>query len=200
MYAQTTTRRDTRPRGNGFRWLPIIAAVLGLNVSTGAFADPGAYELKAGDLLTINVWRDEDLTREVLVAPDGKITFPLAGRMQASGVTIEALTADLKARLAEFIDEPVVTIALTEVRGNRIYVLGKVNRPGMFLLDGAIDVMQALSLAGGTTTYADLDAIRILRREQDQQQAYLFQYNHVARGRRLDQNMLLMSGDIVVVN
>ena len=175
-----------------------LAAVSG--ASAANVAGEQSYLLKAGDLLVVNVWRDDDLSREVLIAPDGKLSFPLAGHLQASGKSIEALTIELEERLGEFIDDPVITIALKEVRGNRFYVLGNVNRPGMFLLEGDTDVMQALSMAGGTTAYADLNSIRIIRREDGQQSAFRFEYNHVSRGRKLDQNLLLAGGDVVVVN
>lgn len=176
--------------------LLFLAAV----VPSPAPAQEPGYELEPGDMLVVTVWRDEDLSREVLVAPDGEISFPLAGRLSAAGRTVESLTEDLTARLAEYIEEPVVTVALKEVRGSRIYVLGKVNRPGMYLLDRSMDVLQALSLAGGMTAYADTDGVRIIRRQGDSQVAFRFEYNLVARGKELDQNLILQSGDVVVVN
>lgn len=174
--------------------------LLSAGLPGAAAAEGPGYELEPGDLLIVTVWRDEDLSREVLVAPDGQVSFPLAGRVRAAGRTVGALNEEIRSRLSEYIEEPVVTVALKEVRGSRIYVLGKVNRPGMYLLDRRMDVMQALSLAGGMTAYADADGIRILRREGEQQVSFVFQYNHVARGRKLDQNLLLKSGDVVVVN
>ncbi len=166
---------------------------------TAARADD-AYMLEPGDRLVVTVWKDPDLSREVLVAPDGDISFPLAGVLTAAGRSVDALSLELTNRLGTFIDEPVVTVSLTEVRGSRIYVIGKVGRPGMYLMDGAMDVMQALSLAGGMTTYADVDGIRILRRVNGVQQALRFEYDQVAKGRKLAQNVLLRSGDTVVVN
>jgi len=186
------------------RALPVIFLLASVLLFNGALAETpstdSGYEVQPGDILFVTVWRDEDLTREALVAPDGGMAFPLVGRLQVSDKTIDALTVELETALSEFIDEPVVTVAVKEVRGSRVYVLGKVNRPGMYLLDSDLDVMQALSMAGGTTTYADLDNIRILRREAGEQRAMVFEYNQVSRGRRLDQNVLLASGDVVVVN
>ena len=171
-----------------------------LTATPDGFAADHEYTVKPGDRLIVTVWKDPDLSREILVAPDGEISFPLAGNLTASGLTVDDLSTEIAARLGEFIDEPVVTVSLIEVRGARIYVIGKVNRPGMYILDGTMDVMQALSLAGGMTTYADVDGIRILRRNGDRQVAYRFAYNEVARGKDLEQNILLESGDTVVVN
>lgn len=186
------------------RTLPVILMLASVFLFSNALAETplpdSGYQVQPGDILFVNVWRDEDLTREALVAPDGGIAFPLVGRLQVSGKTIDTLTIELESALSDYIDDPVVTVAVKEVRGSRVYVLGKVNRPGMYLLDSDLDVMQALSMAGGTTTYADLDNIRILRREAGEQRAMAFEYNKVSRGRRLDQNVLLTSGDVVVVN
>lgn len=157
------------------------------------------YELQPGDLLQITVWKELDLSGEVLIGPDGKITLPLAGSLSTTKRTTSELERELRDRLANFVTDPEVTVALRQVVGSRVYVIGKVNRPGMFLLDGSMDVMQALSLAGGTTAFADLDSIRILRRTNGTQTAMPFKYNKVANGQDLDSNVLLVSGDTVVV-
>jgi polysaccharide export outer membrane protein len=113
---------------------------------------------------------------------------------------MEDLRKEITRRLEKYVPDPVVTVALKQSGGNRIYVLGKVNRPGEFPFGKSIDVMQAISLAGGTTPYASLDEIRILRRKSGgSQDAIAFRYTEVERGRGLEQNILLMSGDTVVV-
>lgn len=168
--------------------------------SAVTLASETAYELTAGDRLLVTVWKDPDLSRELLVAPDGEISFPLVGALVASGRTVRQLSEELTSKLSEYIDDPVVTVALQEVRGSRVYVIGKVNRPGVYVLDGTLDVMQVLSLAGGMTAYADVNGIRILRRTEGKQVALRFAYNEVARGKDLDQNILLHGGDTVVVN
>jgi polysaccharide export outer membrane protein len=109
------------------------------------------------------------------------------------------LTSMLETRIHKFIPDAVVTVAVKTAGGNRVYVIGKVNRPGDFPLTGPIDVMQALSLAGGATPFADTNDIRILRRDGDHESSIHFRYNDIARGRRLDQNILLQNGDTVVV-
>ena len=156
------------------------------------------YQLKPGDLLDVTVWKEPELTREVLIAPDGFLTFPLAGTVRASGLNVSELEEELRSKLSTFITEPQVTASIRATNGSRVFIIGKVNRPGMYMLDGPMDVMQALSLAGGTTPFADLDDIRILRRESEQV-ALPFRYNQVAKGSKLNQNVLLRSGDTVVV-
>jgi len=147
----------------------------------------------------VSVWKEEALISEVLVRPDGGMSFPLVGDVRASGRTVDELRSLVNERLSKFIPDPSVTIAVKQIGGNRVYVLGKVNRPGEFSFSQPIDVMQALSLAGGATSFAALDDIQILRRESGKQTARRFRYSDVERGRRLDQNILLKSGDTVVV-
>ena len=157
------------------------------------------YKLQPGDILEVTVWKEPELSREVLIAPDGHVTLPLAGSVSARGKDATELEAELKTGLKKYIEEPEVTVALKTVSGSRVFVIGKVNRPGMYLLDGTMDVMQALSLAGGMTTFADVDNITILRRQGERQVASRFRYNEVSKGNDLEQNVLLESGDTVVV-
>jgi polysaccharide export outer membrane protein len=165
--------------------------------ATAAVAPP--YKLQPGDLVSIAVWKEPELTTDVLIRPDGGLSFPLAGDIAAAGTTVAQLASTIDQRLRDYIPKPVVTVALKQIGGNRIYVLGKVNRPGEFPFARPIDVMQALALAGGATTYAELNDIHILRRESDTQVAIPFRYGDVERGRGLPQNVLLQSGDTVVV-
>jgi len=145
------------------------------------------------------VWKETDLQSEVLVRPDGGISFALAGDMQAAGLTTDELRARLETRVRRLIPDAVVTVQVKQASGNRVFVIGKVNHPGDFALIRPIDVMQALSLAGGTTPFADTDAIRVLHRDGSRQTSLRFRYSDVARGRHLEQNVLLQSGDTVVV-
>lgn len=181
--------------------LVLLAALLALALSTprAMSAEPEPYQIQAGDILIVSVWKETDLTAEVLVRPDGGISFPLVGGLQAAGSNVDELRAAMEEKLRKFIPDPAVTIAVKQIGGNRIYVLGKVNRPGEFPFSKSIDVMQALSLAGGTTAYAALDDIQILRRTQGRQTALRFRYGEVEKGRALEQNILLKSGDTVVV-
>jgi polysaccharide export outer membrane protein len=157
------------------------------------------YEINAGDKLEISVWKEEDLQREVLVRPDGAFSFPLAGELNAKGRTVADIRNELESRLSLYIPELVVTVTITSVNGNRIFVIGQVKSPGSYVMNPVLDVMQALSQAGGTTPFASLNDIRILRREDGVQRAIPFDFTDVSRGRSLGQNILLQSGDVVVV-
>jgi polysaccharide export outer membrane protein len=160
---------------------------------------PDGYKLRPGDTLVISVWKETDLQGDVLVRPDGGVTFPLVGELQAAGHTVAELTSMLEERVHKFIPDAVVTVSVKAAAGNRVYVIGKVNKPGDFPLIGDMDVMQALSLAGGATPFANTNSIRILRRDGDHQTSIPFRYRDIAHGRKLDQNILLQSGDTVVV-
>ena len=158
-----------------------------------------SYRLQAGDILEVSVWKETDLQREVLIRPDGSFTFPLAGEVDARGKTVDNVRSILVERLQRFVPTPVVTVAVKQIGGNRIYVLGKVVHAGDFALNNTLDVMQAISLAGGVTPYAAVNDIVILRRQNGRQQALSFHYSDVARGHNLSQNIQLESGDTVVV-
>lgn len=158
-----------------------------------------AYRLQPGDVVMVSVWKETDLQLEVLVRPDGVLTFPLAGEVDVDGRSIEEVRVTLVERLKRYVPDPVVTVAVKAIGGNRIYVLGKVLRPGEFPFSNPVDVMQALSLAGGATPFAQVNDIVILRRENSGQRALPFRYGDVERGKNLQQNFLLQSGDTVVV-
>jgi len=180
----------------------VIFKLLLLSFAGLCAADEAAhqnYRLQPGDLIDVSVWKEQDLQHEVLIRPDGALSFPLAGEIDATGKTVEEVRALLTERLKRYVPAPVVTVALKAIGGNRIYVVGKVNHPGEFPFSNAVDVMQAISLAGGTTSFAALNDIVILRRQNGQQRAFPFHYSDVARGRDLSQNIQLQSGDTVVV-
>lgn len=160
--------------------------------------DP-TYRLGPEDLLHISVWRDESLTREVVVRPDGMISFPLVGEVKAEGRSVDDLRAELVRRLGPFLPDPTLTVAVLKINGDKIYVLGRVHRPGEYLVGRPVDVVQALSLAGGLTPYASENKIRILRRENGTQRTYLFRFGEVEKGEHLEQNILLRRGDVVIV-
>jgi polysaccharide export outer membrane protein len=158
-----------------------------------------AYKIQPGDLLFISVWKEPELQKEVLVRPDGAISFPLAGEINSREKTVEKLRIELTNLLSRYIPDLVVTVSVLEINGNKVFVIGQVNKPGEFIVNPRVDVIQALSMAGGTTPFADLKNIRILRRTETGQTAFRFQYDDVIRGRGLEQNIVLQSGDVVVV-
>lgn len=157
------------------------------------------YLVKPGDTLQISVWKDEGLQQSVLIRPDGGFSFPLAGDLKAAGRSVQEIQQEVSQNLTRYIPNPVVTVTVTAIDGNRIYVLGQVQNPGVFVMNPRVDVMQALSMAGGTTPFAELNDIKILRRTGANQTVLPFRFNDVANGRRLSQNVLLRSGDVVVV-
>lgn len=179
----------------------IAAAVPAAGVAaqeTDASGEP-PYGIQPGDVLEISVWSEPDLERDVLVAPDGTISFPLAGELQARNKSVADLREEITAMLSGFLTDPIVTVALRQVQGNKIYVLGQVTSPGAYVVNPRVDVMQALSIAGGTTPYASLKDIVILRRRGEERTALPFRYDDVATGRNLNQNIILESGDVVIV-
>ncbi|MBU2571344.1 MAG: polysaccharide biosynthesis/export family protein [Gammaproteobacteria bacterium] len=181
------------------RWF--YGCCLLMAVSFGAIAqEREAYLIQPGDVLEIMVWKEEGLMREVLVRPDGGISFPLAGDIVAQGKSIEQIEQELEARLDAYISEPVVIVAAKQLLGYKIYVVGKVNQPGEFIINSPVDVMQALSKAGGMTPFASVNSIQILRRDPDgNQRAIRFHYGDVEDGDDLEQNIILQAGDVVVV-
>ena len=187
--------------------LPVWAAAGSPPAARVAVAEPAAtpadqldYRLQPGDTVSISVWKEKDLETQALVRPDGGLSFPLVGDVAAAGHTLRQVRDELARRLKPYIPDPVVTVAIKEIGGDHVYVLGRVNRPGEYPFSQPIDVMQALSLAGGTTPFASLNHIEILHRDSSgEQHATRFRYADVAHGRDLSQNVLLHSGDTVVV-
>ena len=157
------------------------------------------YTVLPGDVLQISVWKEPDLQLEVLVRPDSAFSFPLAGDISTEGLSVVELQAALTRRLSRYLSSPEVTVMVTAVLGNKVYVIGQVNRPGEFVVNPRVDVMQALSMAGGLTAFAAMNDIKILRRSASRQTALSFKYNDVLKGRNLEQNIVLQSGDIIVV-
>ena len=184
-----------------------LAGVIGLFVATtsllvGASAaaqSSDAYRIRPGDRLFISVWKEEGLAQPAIVRPDGGFTFPLAGELNARDKTVADVAEEIRARLIRFIPEALVSVDVAELRGARIYIIGQVQMPGEFTMLSALDVIQALSMAGGLTAFASPGDIRILRRSAQGQTAIPFNYNSVIRGRDLEENITLQDGDVIIV-
>lgn len=191
------------------RAIQFLATVLALlpALSVGEHPDPtvpagqqpAAYAVQPGDVLSISVWKEQDLQRDVLVRPDGHISFPLVGDLHAAGQDVERIRAAVRERLLRFVPDAEVTVSILQLSGNKIYVIGKVNRPGEFTMARNTDVMQALTMAGGTARFAGVKDIVILRRNGDEQSVIPFNYDDVQQGESLEQNIVLQAGDVVVV-
>lgn len=175
-----------------------VCLLLSLASINTAYAED-SYLLNPGDLLNISVWNEEALQQEVIILPDGMISFPLAGQLPAGGLTVEQLQADIKEQLSEYLAEPVVTVSVAEAAGNAIYVMGKVLKPGSFTMTHQMDILQALSLAGGLTPYAKENSISVIRRQQAEQTQIDVRYADLKKGVNLNDNILLERGDIIVV-
>jgi polysaccharide export outer membrane protein len=164
-----------------------------------ASAAPSDYLVNPGDVIAISVWRETDLRADVLVRPDGKFSFPLAGDIQAQGNSVERIRQEVTEKLNRYIPDPVVSVSVLQINGNKIYVIGQVNRPGDINANPQLDVLQALSLAGGTTPFAQANDISILRRTEKGIISIPFRYGDIEKGKRLEQNIMLQAGDVVVV-
>ena len=173
---------------------PATAPVIGTAPTDGT-----AYVLSPGDVVFVSVWREEQLQRELVVLPDGTISFPLAGRVEVARKTTEEVEQILAMRLKKYIPDAAVSVSVVAASGYRVYVVGAVNKPGEFQVPRRITVMQALSLAGGLTPFAGEDSIRIIRRDHDRTVAIPFAYSDVKRGRNIETDIELKSGDTVVV-
>ena len=157
------------------------------------------YRLGAEDVMLVSVWKDEQLTREVVVRPDGMFSFPLVGDIQAEDRTVDEIRGDLVKRLTRYIPNPNVSVAVTKVISYKVYVVGRVNKPGEYLVGHYTDVLQALSLAGGVTPFAAENDIKVMRRVRGEPQAIPFRYGEVRKGKELHQNIVLRRGDVVMV-
>lgn len=158
-----------------------------------------SYTLGPEDVVKISVWKDEGLTSEVVVRPDGMISFPLVGDVQAEGKSVEELKVEIAKRLTRFIPTPTVSVTVMKVQSYKIYVIGKVNRPGEFQVGHFTDVLQALSLAGGVTPFAAEGRIKVLRRVKGEQVVFPFDYADALKGEGLDRNIILNRWDTVMV-
>jgi polysaccharide biosynthesis/export protein len=157
------------------------------------------YRLQAGDEIEVSVWEEDDLKRNMKIRPDGKVSFPLTGEVSAAGRTVSEIQQELTQKLVRYIPEAVVTVSVTGIEGNKVYVIGQVNTPGTFVMNPRLSVLQALALAGGTTAFAALNDIIVIRGRGANQRVFQFGYDDIKRGRNLEQNMDLESGDVVIV-
>lgn len=170
--------------------IPSVSGAQSLNIN---------FTLGPGDVLQVSVWKDEALTKEVIVRPDGYFSFPLVDQVKAAGKTIEEVQKTLKSSLQEYVPDSPVTVALSELNSTKVYVVGKINEPGMYLMHGQMHVMQALATSGGFTRFADKNDIKIIRNQNGTQKAISFNYSDVANGKNLESNIVLKSGDTIVV-
>jgi polysaccharide export outer membrane protein len=164
-----------------------------------AIAAESVYTIGPGDTLEISVWRDESLSREVIVPPDGVISFPLIGDINIIGMTVANLRKTVTKKLSDYVPDATVTVILKTFKSLRAFVIGKVKNPGMFSISLDTNVMQVLSMAGGLNPYASENNINILRQVKGGSVKIPFRYGEVLKGRNLEQNIILQRGDVIVV-
>jgi polysaccharide export outer membrane protein len=157
------------------------------------------YIIGPGDVLEISVWKEEALTKLVTVLPDGKISFPLIGEAMASGWTVSQLKKEIESRLARFVPDPVLSVRVYQMNSLMVYVVGKVNNPGRFVLNTTVDVLQALAMAGGLNSFAKRGQIKVFRKNDGKTKIFDFDYDDVTDGEKLEQNIQLVRGDVIVV-
>ena len=166
-----------------------------------ALAGPGNdYIIGVEDIMAINVWKDAELSlKDVVVRPDGKISFPLVGDIQADGLTVKQLQDTITDKLKEYVTAPVVTVTITRIFSKSVSIVGQVQKPGVYTIGSPMTVIELLSRAGGPTIDAKTKKIKIFRKENGKTLMFLFNYNDIVSGKNLSQNILLKSGDEIVV-
>jgi polysaccharide export outer membrane protein len=168
--------------------------------STTAKPAMASYTIGAGDVLRIVTWKEADFTLDaVLVRTDGKISFPLLNDVQAAGLTPMMLKDVLETGLKKYVSNPVVTVTVTDAASHKFYILGEVPRTGEYPIIKDLSVLQAFALAGGFTEWASKDEIILIRREGGQKKVYKIDYKDMARGKNLEQDLLIRSDDTIIV-
>lgn len=166
---------------------------------TFAADKPDAYQLHQGDKMLISVWREDTLQREVVVLPDGSITFPLIGRVEVAGLDTPEVERRIAAKLKVYLPDPVVTVTIAATEGNRAYVIGKVVRPGSLIISGPTTVLQAISIVGGFERFADEGGIKVIRSNANGQEIFSVRYKDIISGKDMSTNIQLKAGDTIVV-
>jgi polysaccharide export outer membrane protein len=178
----------------------VLVAIAGLAEAGDAATWPSAdYIIGPGDVLDISVWKDEALSKLVTVLPDGRIAFPLIGEVTAGGKTLAQLSKELRTKLSRYVPDLDLSVIVHQVNSMMVYVIGRVNNPGRFLINSSVSVLQALAMAGGLNPFAKRSKIKILRNQGGQTKIFDFDYDDVSKGETLEQNIVLKRGDVIVV-
>jgi polysaccharide biosynthesis/export protein len=161
--------------------------------------NPPDYTVGPGDVLDISVWKDEALTKSLVVLPDGKISFPLIGEFSVGGKTVSQIKGEIEAKIIRYVPNVVLSVDVRQINSMVVYVIGKVNNPGRFVMNGNLNVLQALASAGGLNPFAKKDKIKIFHQDGERTVIHPFDYEEVAAGANLGQNISLKRGDVIVV-
>ncbi len=200
LWLATPRAAAQRPNPNRAedKFVPAQGASVGTQKPRPATEDP-RYVIGPEDIIDISVWKEPDVSRMVPVRPDGKISLPLLNDIQAAGFTPVQLAALITEQLRKYVNQPQVTVIVTAINSQRVYIMGEVNRPGTIALMPNMTVLQALSVAGGFSQFAGLKKIMVLRNENGKRVTYPFNYKEAIKGRRLEQNIVLKPGDMIVI-
>jgi len=175
------------------------ATLLPVNPVPKTVPDEEEYLVGPGDVLDISVWKDEALTRSCVVRPDGAISFPLIGDVQAAGKTAAQIKAEMSDKLIRYVPDLTLSLEVRQINSMIIYVIGKVNSPGRFVMNTNVNVLQALATAAGLNPFAKRNKIKVFRQGKNETVIFPFEYDEVVDGNRLEQNIRLQRGDIVVI-
>ena len=168
-------------------------------VAVPSVALPSDYVIGVEDVLSVVFWRDKELSADVVVRPDGKISLPMLNDIPAAGLTPEALAAVIEKAATKYVRDPGATVIVKEIRSRKVYVIGEVGRPGPFPLGSEMNVLQAIGEVGGFTEAADKGGVIIVRNENGKERRFKFNYNDVVKGKNLAQNIRLLPGDTIIV-
>ena len=170
----------------------------------GMSAPPTEFLIGPEDVLVVTVWRNQDLSREVIVRPDGKISLPLVGDIEAAGLTAQALSKHIADALAEYMSTPTVSVQVKEINSYHVFVVGEVTKPGKIVLKSFTTVIQGISYAGGFTNFASRNNVHVLRmvrngQGESKQVMIPVPYQDILQGKNLEANIILKAGDVIVV-
>jgi polysaccharide export outer membrane protein len=167
--------------------------------SSGAIVAPPDYTIGPDDVLAVMFWRDKDLSAEVVVRPDGKISLPLLNDIEAGGLTPEQLRERVLEQARRFVEDPSASVVVKQVNSRKVFITGEVAKPGTYPLTGPTTVLQLIATAGGLKEFVDGNNIVVMRTESGRQVRYRFSYKSVVKGKNVKQNIELKPGDTVVV-
>jgi polysaccharide biosynthesis/export protein len=169
------------------------------STTPGGVTPPADYVLGTDDVLIVIFWREKDMSSEVVVRPDGKITLPLLNDVVAAGLTPDALRKKLNAEASRFIEDPAASVVVKVINSRKVFVTGEVQKPGPYPLTTPTTVMQLLAIAGGLKDYAKRNEIVVMRTENGEQVLHAFDYDAIIKRKKVSQNILLEPGDTIVV-
>lgn len=195
--AQTTPQPPPQPRPAAPA--PAPAGRPAAALPADAVTPPPDYVIGPDDVIGVVVWREQDLSADVKVRPDGKVSLPLLNDLQASGLTPEEFRKVVTEAAAKFVADPAVTIIVKQINSRMVFVMGEVGKPGTYQLTAPYTVLQMLALAGGPTAFAKKDEIGVVRTIAGKTTRHRFNYEEVVRGRKMEQNLLLRPGDTIIV-